>query len=260
MTRDGGQPRHCRSPVCQRGAALITALIFLLIMSILSVSGMHDARLETRMAANSQLQAAALNNAERAISYAAAELKNALAAGKDFNAGGDHFFDSSPGGAESVNPMTPDWSSITAAAVPAAPDSRYVIEYAGCHSRPGNPNACTDPVARCTKGGACAHVYTITAHSDAGRGATRTVQSTLALDTGPAGLRRGSGAMLKPSEPTDAVTNTDSGQPDSSLTGSRGGPLQVGELNGIGLGDDGSGVHSGNAVFNGLRIWTDLLL
>lgn len=187
MSDSHGQRKQCRSCHHQHGAALIAALIFLLILTLQGVAGMHTARLETRITANSRLQSVALNNAEQALSHALADLQDALATGKDFAASGDHYFDSSPGSAASIDLMTPDWASITAAAVTAAANSRYFIVYAGCHAKPGSHGACLTPAARCPTAGACAHVYIISAHSDAGRGATRTVQSTLALDTGPAG-------------------------------------------------------------------------
>ncbi len=193
MRINGGQRVQSRSPLRQRGVALITALIFLLILTIQSVAGMHAARLETRMAVNSQLQAAALNNAELAISHAVADLQAALATGRDFAASGDHFFNNAPGSAGSIDSMALDWSTITAATVPVAPDTRYFIVYTGCHAKPGHPGACNNPVVRCPLSGACAHVYTITARSNTGQGATRTVQSTLVLDTGPAGSGIGSG-------------------------------------------------------------------
>lgn len=51
----------------QRGAALITALIFLIIITMLSLSSMRSSMMELRQASNDEIRAAAFQNAQTLI-------------------------------------------------------------------------------------------------------------------------------------------------------------------------------------------------
>lgn len=182
--------RYMKNPGArQQGIALLTSLIFLLILTIIGTFGMNISRMENMMAGNNQFQATALNNAERSLKFALDDLTDKLTTGKDFNTTGDYFYDSTAVGKaiETVDPHQVDWSSITTAATPGDSDSRYIIEYHGCHAKFGNSNICNDPLNTCFDTDACGFVYTITSQSDAAKGAERTVQTSFALMTGPSG-------------------------------------------------------------------------
>ena len=173
----------------QRGVALLTSLVFLLILTIIGTFGMKISHMENMMSGNNQYQTTALNNAERSLKFALDDLTDTLATGKDFNITGDYFFDSTAVGAaiETVDPHQVDWSSITSTATPGDSNSNYIIEYQGCHAKFGNSNICNDPLNTCFDTDACGFVFTITSQSDADKGARRTVQTSFALMIGPAG-------------------------------------------------------------------------
>jgi hypothetical protein len=82
----------------QSGSALITALIFLIILTILGLSTMTTSRLEVRMAANTQFAHQAFQAAESGIAQVLADLGENGAGSSLLNttggvvSGGSHFF------------------------------------------------------------------------------------------------------------------------------------------------------------------------
>ena len=67
---------EARLPQKQHGAVLVVAMIFLIIMTLLAVSGMGATSLEERMAANSQETAKAFQAAETGLSQALSDLNS----------------------------------------------------------------------------------------------------------------------------------------------------------------------------------------
>lgn len=88
-----------RSNSCkQSGSALITALVFLIILTVLGLSTMTTSRLEVRMAANTQFAHQAFQAAESGIAQVLADLGENGASSNLLNttggvvSGGSHFF------------------------------------------------------------------------------------------------------------------------------------------------------------------------
>jgi type IV pilus assembly protein PilX len=72
MTTRKHNPNLSSGPAQQRGAALVTGLILLLILTIVAISGMNTATLELVMAGNTQFQENAFQAAETGIDRAIA--------------------------------------------------------------------------------------------------------------------------------------------------------------------------------------------
>lgn len=162
------------SRVDQHGVALFMALVFLLVITLLGVYGMNISHMENRMAGNSQIQVTVLGNAELALAAGERQIENMpdKLPFMDWNAPGDAYYDRSDVSARRIDVLSPDWD-FTYHAVNAT--SRYVIEYAGTETVPGNDTS-VDDTAACPAG-SCVWVFLVTAQADAGRGARRTVQS-----------------------------------------------------------------------------------
>ena len=181
------KPGHMIASRRQRGAALFMSLIFLLILTILGVFGMNISRMENLMAGNAQFQTSALNNAELAISTARNDLQNALETGLEFTSDGDFLYDSS---GENTTTNTPDpsvldWSGFTYGTITGDPNSKYIVEYAGCDVKLGN--TIDDCNTSCFDTQSCGYVFKITTQSQSSRGAKRNVQQVFALTEGPGG-------------------------------------------------------------------------
>lgn len=68
-------PRH------QNGAALVTAMLFLIVITLLSITGMRSSTLELRMASNEESRVQALENAQAAVDAVVNNLNNFPVAG-----------------------------------------------------------------------------------------------------------------------------------------------------------------------------------
>ena len=158
----------------QRGAVLFMALIYLLVMTLLGVSGMNSSRMENLMAVNHQLQARTLANAELVLAMGEQKVEELVGtlSSIDWGAPGDAWYDRSDISAQHIDVQSPDWD-FAYHAVTAT--SRYVIEYAGTRPVPGDDTP-VDAAVTC-QAGRCVQVFLVTAQADAGRGARRTVQS-----------------------------------------------------------------------------------
>jgi type IV pilus assembly protein PilX len=91
----------------QRGAALITGLIFLVVLTLISLSAIKSTSLEERMAGNARDQDVAFQAAEAAVRDAMDLLGTNLPAASAFVAG-------CANGLCENNPTTPVWTTITA--------------------------------------------------------------------------------------------------------------------------------------------------
>ena len=166
----------------QRGVAMIMALIFLLIMTILGVFGMSASRTENLMAGNNQFQVAALNNAEFTLGVGEQKIEDILGAlpFTDWNETGDAFYDRTSESSEVIDTHAPDWGFSYQA---VDPSNRYVIEYAGSESIPGN-DASIEGTSACLAG-SCVWVFLTAAQAETSRGARRIVQSVYVTETPP---------------------------------------------------------------------------
>ncbi|MBI3432335.1 MAG: hypothetical protein HY018_09025 [Hydrogenophilales bacterium] len=97
---------HIRTSVSQRGAALITGLIFLVVLTLISLSAIKATSLEERMAGNARDQDVAFEAAEAGIRDGMKQLPN-LSPSSAFAAG-------CANGLCLNNPTTPVWTTLTA--------------------------------------------------------------------------------------------------------------------------------------------------
>jgi Tfp pilus assembly protein PilX len=186
----------------QRGAALIMALMFLLILTILGVFSMNISRLENLMAGNAQFQTTALNNAEYVLARGEHDISAiAASSGNPFNpdTAGDHYYRTGTTIATGTPPSRPEDLIWTFASQKVSlPDFNgdgsdsdgdgtaddgvgfYIIEDAGLDNSAGEDSSFSgraNPLAS-----AVVQVFQVTAQSSSSRGAKRIVQSVFVTE------------------------------------------------------------------------------
>lgn len=144
--------RHRNFPVAQRGAVLVVALILLLVMTVLGVTGMRSAFLEERMTGNTQDLNIAFESGEAALRVGEALLRQPVL--PDFSgADGLH----QPADAEDLPVWeTVDWGDTNAVLaytdLDDAPgklsraEARYLIEELPPITSPGESLAADTPI------------------------------------------------------------------------------------------------------------------
>jgi len=178
------------------GTALLTALVLLLVLTLLGTFAMQQSRLEAHMAGNTQFQIQALANAEYVL--AAGEADVLALHGDPFSPDrpGDHYYpqdtvDFNPAVAGRQTPADRAWAFNSARV--SLPDidgdgsdsdgdgiaddgtGRYVIQDAGLElTLTGHAGDGNDPAAQA---GTAVQAFLVTAHSRTSGGAQRTVQS-----------------------------------------------------------------------------------
>jgi len=154
----------------QGGAALFMALTFLLIMTLLAVTGMSNARLENLMAGNSRFQTTALNNAEVTLSRGIEDILQIAASGR-----------SDPESTNTVELSAPLLKlPQKTIALPDGNSGEYTILNAGTDSKNGEDNSYTGTITPAP--GARIQIFLVTAHSKAARGAKRSVQAMVVTE------------------------------------------------------------------------------
>ena len=98
---------HTSTSNSQNGAALITGLIFLVVLTLISLSAMKSTSLEERMAGNARDQDIAFQAAEAGVRNAMNSLKTGLPPASGFVVG-------CAAGLCENDPTTPVWTTITA--------------------------------------------------------------------------------------------------------------------------------------------------
>lgn len=98
---------HISSTNSQNGAALITGLIFLVVLTLISLSAVKSTSLEERMAGNARDQDVAFQGAEAGVREAMNLLGTSLPAASGFVVG-------CANGLCENDPTTPVWTTITA--------------------------------------------------------------------------------------------------------------------------------------------------
>lgn len=162
-----------QQPKQQQGVALFMALIFLLIMTLLGMSGMNMARMENLMAGNHQFQAITLGKNELALREIEAVILDITEDGKpefpDFKLANEYYR------AGEISTVTPDWSQVDHATT--ADGSLYVVEY--------EPVTWLGNSARWQGPDLTAHLFKITTRSTFARGTQRTTQIVYATTRVP---------------------------------------------------------------------------
>ena len=186
----------------QRGAALFMALIFLLILTILGVSGMNVSRLENMMAGNAQFQTTALSNAEYVLARAEDDLLSLVGSSTanpfwstvttdqyycanndscDTATGDGTLFDTAalvwtlPSASIELPDVEGDGSDTDGNSTPDDGTGQYVIIDAGYDNATGE--CLTQQCKQETLAGAQVHVFQVVARSTSSKGARRIIQS-----------------------------------------------------------------------------------
>ena len=154
----------------QGGAALFMALTFLLIMTLLGVSGMSNTRLENLMAGNSRFQAAALNNAEITLSHGIQDVLQMAGNGR-----------TGAGNTGSIDPPgeVRDFPQKTIT-LPDGNSGEYVILDAGTDSKNGEDSSYSGTTTPAP--GTRVQIFLVTARSATARGAQRRVQAMVVTE------------------------------------------------------------------------------
>lgn len=196
-----------RRPGRAAGTTLLTALVMLLVLTLLGSFGMRQARLEQRMAGNTMRQATALANAEYTLTVAEAELAALTASPFHPDRPGDHYYpqdtlDFDPGRAGIQQPTDPVWhfrsvhvalpdldgdgSDSDADGIADDGTGQYVIQAAGSERTLREVAPREDGPA--VLAGSALQAFRVTARGHGNGGTQRTVQSVYvraALDTTP---------------------------------------------------------------------------
>jgi len=157
---------------CQRGAVLITSLIILLVLILISISGMNLSFLENMMATNTQFQVSALADAEVALRTAEQDVESLVSDGTALDLSADDHYHQNG----TIDPSQSTWSFNHA----TSNGSNYVIEYVGQRVIPGNSTEIGAGAA-----GSFVYLFLVDAQSTSGKGATRNVQTAYITATAP---------------------------------------------------------------------------
>jgi len=210
----------------QAGIALLTALVFLLVLTLLGTFGMNLSRLEQRMAGNAQYQVLALVNAEFVLAAAEADIRNQ--AGNPFNPDtpGDHYY---PQDTLDFDPATPgiqrpvdrvwtfgsarvslpdingDGSDSNGDGNPDDGTGQYIIQDAGLElTLAANTAHRSGPAVL---SGSTVQAFLVTARSRTSGGAQRTVQSVYVRTPLPATPAGGTQVATGKPRPATATTH-----------------------------------------------------
>jgi Tfp pilus assembly protein PilX len=179
----------CRNavPVRRRdaGFSLITAVVIVLMVTIVGLSAMTISRSQLQASGNAQYQLAALHEADRGVATAETWLDtgtNAKSAG--FATRGDQtpaLFPVNYLSSNSLNPLTWTWSDTNSQSLNSGA-SRYLIEQVANNIVPAgeSPRGLIDEEGNtdCKM----VNVYRVTARGTSATGASRTVQSVFSVD------------------------------------------------------------------------------
>jgi len=172
------QPHRPRSR--EAGFSMITAVVVVLMVSIVGLTAMAVSRSQLSAAGNSQYQITALHEADRSVANAENWLRDATNAANTgfttYNAA------TTPGlypidymATHSLNPLTWTWSNSNSVAI--ASTSRYAVELMAVRVRPlgeSQRDLIDDEGKTDCK---AVNLYRISARGTSGAGASRTVQS-----------------------------------------------------------------------------------
>lgn len=178
------------SPVHQRGATLVVALIVLVLIMMIGIMAITSSDTQYRLAANLQYEDVSMNNAEMALHDAERWLS--VPANRDdaaflvADATRPHLLPMLPETATAAEraarenlPFTMDWDSAMRVVLPGEAANldvrRYYIEMMSTNSRLRGSSASVGSlaVASCNR----VNTYQITARGEAARGANKIVQS-----------------------------------------------------------------------------------
>ena len=154
--------------------ALITGLVFLLILTLIGISSMSSSQLNNIIVSNNQAQMQALNRTEVLLNNAEREIETMIsdATTMDFTSTGDHYYVYG-----TIDSSTEPWSFTSQG---SGYLGQYIIEYAGKRSLPGSSNAWGAGIA-----GDSVYEFTIVAKHKLTNGARRLSESLYVTQTAP---------------------------------------------------------------------------
>ncbi len=174
-------PAHTHHPRCrQHGVALVMAMVFLLILTLIGVTAMSTSSLEEKMAGNLQDKNSAFQAAESALRVGEALIRSwAVGAEPDFTLNTAGYYEPAAAGSTPVW-GTVDWKTGCGAAVICLPANsisgvktqpRYIIEKLGDVTASGTGGSLVAGFAAPAAGSNAGARYRVTAHGTGGTNA-----------------------------------------------------------------------------------------
>jgi Tfp pilus assembly protein PilX len=174
--------RQHKSCVNEQGATLVVVMTFLLVISLLAVSGLETSHLESKMVANSARMEETLANAEYGLKLGEQAVREIVSDKKRLEIEDTDFFYPLEGEG-AIWPSDPDWSGIPVKGTDRKHNIEYVVQYAGAAETAVEGNSSViGPDRMINKGEA--HLFIITARAWK-PGTVRLVQSVYATSTPP---------------------------------------------------------------------------
>lgn len=160
----------------EQGAALIISLILLIAITFMGIASMDATRIETLMGQNTQFSVNAMSNAEQVLKSAEIELDTIVNddATLAFEREDDHYY--YPILTDDPDPALNNWSFSHASITGGS----YFVEYWGSRPLSGESTQMGESIA-----GSSIHLFQISARSETGKGAKRTVQSIYVTNSAP---------------------------------------------------------------------------
>lgn len=158
----------------QQGLALVTGLVFLLILTLIGISSMSSSQLDNIIISNNQSQMLALNRTEILLKSAERDIDSITSdtSTMDFSESGDHYHLYG-----TIDPLTDPWPFT---AQGDSSNGLYVIEYAGKHTLPGASSAWNSGIA-----GDSVYLFTIDSKHVLSNGAKRLTETVYVTQTAP---------------------------------------------------------------------------
>ena len=166
----------------EKGVALVIVMTFLLILSLLAVSGLESALLESGMVASHARTVEILSYAEYGLRVGEEAVIAAVTDGKPLDMGAVDLFYPVVGG-EMIDPANPDWSRIPQKGSDVHRGVEYVIQYAGEINMPVTEGSARIGMDTGLDSGK-AHYFIVTAKAGQGR-TVRIVQSVFVTSSAP---------------------------------------------------------------------------
>ena len=169
----------------ESGSVLVFALVFLLVVSLMALTGLENALLESRMVTAISIREKVLSHAELGLKLAESAIVTEINNGQSLEIRDeDHFYPLTGTGA--IDPSSEDWSAIPFRGKDDSRGIEYVIEYAGPVSVASGETAGESRVMGSQEPGdaGMAHLFVISSRAEL-NGVVRLVQSVYASAKAP---------------------------------------------------------------------------
>ncbi|WP_019027166.1 pilus assembly PilX family protein [Colwellia piezophila] len=155
------------------GFILPVALLILLLVTLIGITGYKTAILQLAMSGNSQFQTVTRSNADSSLVIAenALETQVAIAGTFDFSIAGDGYYNND----EILNVRALNWDTFTAVEAGRTANEAFVIQFDGRQTLPGEDESSES--SGLSKTGSYVYAYRVTARSLGLKRSERVVQS-----------------------------------------------------------------------------------